>query len=113
VIEEKMNTMLEIKFRLYMQNLSQERQLELQQVTQNPLSLPLPSSISSIAALHTWYPIDDITGDTTCCLHIPLGRMGNKTKEVAIGVVMLGRVFHNNPIPTEYAKVLDREITDM
>jgi hypothetical protein len=26
---------------------------------------------------------------------------------------MLGRVFHNNPILTEYAKVLVREITDM
>jgi hypothetical protein len=29
-IEEKMNTMFETKFRSYMQNLSQERQLELQ-----------------------------------------------------------------------------------
>jgi hypothetical protein len=32
-IEEKMNTMFETKFRSYMQNLSQERQFELQQVT--------------------------------------------------------------------------------
>jgi hypothetical protein len=39
--------------------------------------------------------------------------VGNKTKEVAIGVAMLGRVFHNNPIPAEYAKVLVREITDI
>jgi hypothetical protein len=60
-----------------------------------------------------WYPIDDITGDRTCRLHIPLGRVGNKTKEVAIGVAMLGRVFHNNPIPAEYAKVLLRVITDI
>jgi hypothetical protein len=30
-----------------------------------------------------------------------------------IGVVMSGRVFHNNPIPVEYAKILVREITDM
>jgi hypothetical protein len=37
----------------------------------------------------------------------------NKTKEVAIGVTMSGRVFHNSPIPAEYAKVLVREITDM
>jgi hypothetical protein len=37
----------------------------------------------------------------------------NKTKEVAIDVTMLGRVFHNNLIPAEYAKVLVREITDM
>jgi hypothetical protein len=39
--------------------------------------------------------------------------VGNKIKEVTIGVVMPGRVFHNNPIPAEYAKVLVREITDM
>jgi hypothetical protein len=38
--------------------------------------------------------------------------VGNKTKEVAIGVAMPGCVFHNNPIPAEYAKVLVREITD-
>jgi hypothetical protein len=37
----------------------------------------------------------------------------NKTKEVAIDVAMPGRVFHNNPIQAEYAKVLVREITDM
>jgi hypothetical protein len=48
-----------------------------------------------------------------CCLHIPICRVGNKIKEVAIGVAMAGRVFHNNPIPAEYAKVLVREITDM
>jgi hypothetical protein len=39
--------------------------------------------------------------------------VGNKTKEVAIGVATSGRVFHNNPILEEYAKVLVREITDM
>jgi hypothetical protein len=60
-----------------------------------------------------WYPIDDITGDTPCHLHIPLDRVGNKTKEVAIGVAMSGCVFQNNPIPIEYAKVLVLEITDM
>jgi hypothetical protein len=48
-----------------------------------------------------------------CHLHISLGRLENKTKEVAIGVVMPGRVFHNNPIPAEYAKVLVHEITNM
>jgi hypothetical protein len=39
--------------------------------------------------------------------------VGNKTKEVTIGVGMPERVFHNNPIPAEYAKVLVREITNM
>jgi hypothetical protein len=60
-----------------------------------------------------WYPIDDITGNTPCHLHIPLSRVRNKTKEDVIGVAMMRHVFHNNPIPTEYAKVLVREITDM
>jgi hypothetical protein len=110
-IEEKMNTIFETKFKSYMQNLSQETPLELQQVTQNPLPPPLLCSIGSIATIHTWYPIDDITGGTPCRLHISLGRVGNKTKEVAIGVAMPGRIIHNNPIPTEYAKVLVRENT--
>jgi hypothetical protein len=52
-------------------------------------------------------------GDMPCHLHIPLGRVGNKTKEVAIGVAMSGRVFHNNPIPVKYAKVLVCGIIDM
>jgi hypothetical protein len=103
-----MNTIFETKFRSYMQNLSQEIQFELQQVTQ-----PLLSNIGSTLALCMWYPVDDITGDMPCHLHIPLDRVGNKTKEVAIGVAMSGRVFHNNPIPAEHAKVLVREITDM
>jgi hypothetical protein len=60
-----------------------------------------------------WYPVDDITGDTPCRLHIPLGRVGNKIKEVVIGVAMPGHVFHNNPIPTEYAKVLVHETINM
>jgi hypothetical protein len=51
--------------------------------------------------------------DTPCCLHISLGRVGNKTKEVVIGVAMSRRVFHKNSIPTEYAKVFVREVTDM
>jgi hypothetical protein len=112
-IEERMNTMFETKFRSYMQNLSQEKQLKLQQVTQNPSPPPLLSSIGSTAVLRTWYPIDDIMGGMPCHLHIPLGRVRNKTKEVVIGVAMLGRVFHNNPIPVEHAKVLIREITDI
>jgi hypothetical protein len=112
-IEEKMNTMFETKFRAFVDNFGQGRQLaELEQVTQTPPLPPPLSSIGSTTTLHTWYPMDDITGDTPCHLHIPLGRVGNKTKEVAIGVAMPGRVFHKNPIPTEYAKVLVREITD-
>jgi hypothetical protein len=57
--------------------------------------------------------LNDITGDMPCLLHIPLSRVENKTKEVAIGLAMPGRVFHNNPILVEYANVLVHEITDM
>jgi hypothetical protein len=60
-----------------------------------------------------WYPVDDITVDTPCRLHIPLGRVRNKTKDVVIGVAMPRRVFYSNPIPVEYAKVLVQEIADM
>jgi hypothetical protein len=108
-----MNLMFETKFRSYMQSLTQERSLELQQITQDPSPPPHLSSIGSTAAVPTWYPIDDIMGDTPCRLHIPIDRVGNKTKEVVIGVTMPGRVFHNNPIPVEYAKVLVHEITDI
>jgi hypothetical protein len=52
-------------------------------------------------------------GDMLCCLHIPIGRVRNKTKEVTIGAAMPGCVFHNNSIPAEYAKVLVLEIIDM
>jgi hypothetical protein len=113
VIEEKMNSMFETKFRSYMQSLTQERPLELQQITQNSSAPPHLSSIGSTAVVPMWYPVDDIMGDMPCRLHIPLDRVGNKTKEVVIGVAMLGHVFHNNPIPAEYAKVLVHEITEM
>jgi hypothetical protein len=113
LIEEKMKSMFETKFRSYMQSLTQERLLELQQITQNPSPPPHLSCIGSIVAVPMWYPVDDITGDMPCCLHIPIGRVRNKIKEVAIGVAMPGCVFLNNPIPAEYAKVLVGEITDL
>jgi hypothetical protein len=69
--------------------------------------------MGSTIGLGTWYPVYDIMVDMPCRLHIPLSRVGNKTKEIATGVVMLERVLHNNPIPVEYAKVLVQEITDM
>jgi hypothetical protein len=108
-----MNSMFETKFRSYMRSLTQERPLELRQITQNPSPPPHISSIGSTTIVPMWYPIDDITGDTPYHLHIPLGRVGNKIKEVAIGVVMSERVFHNNPILVEYAKMLVHEITDI
>jgi hypothetical protein len=103
-IKEKVNKLLENIFMAFIQNLSQEH-------GSPPLHLLAPqatnlSSMSSTTSLGTWYPVDDIIVDTPCRLHIPLGRVGNKTKEVATGVAIPGRVLHNNPIPVEYAKVL-------
>jgi hypothetical protein len=110
-IEEKVNTHFDNRFMTFIQNLSQQK-------GSPPLHLLAPqaanlSSMGSTTGLGTWYPVDDITVDMSCRLHIPLGRVRNKTKEVAIGVVMSGRVFHNNPIPAECAKVLVREITNI
>jgi hypothetical protein len=110
-IEEKVNTLFENRCMTFIQNLSQQE-------GSPPLHLLAPqtvnlSSMDSTTSLGTWYLVNDITVDTPCHLHIPLGRVGNKTKEVVIGVEMSGHIFHNNPTPTEYAKVLVQEITDM
>jgi hypothetical protein len=101
---EKVNTLFMNRFMAFIQNLSQEH-------GSRPLHLLAPqaanlSSMGSTTGLGTWYPVDDITVDTPCRLHIPLGRVENKTKEVPTGVGMLGRVLHNNPILVEYAMVL-------
>jgi hypothetical protein len=101
-IEEKVNTLFENRFITFIQNLSQE---------DAPFHLIAPqaanlSSMGSMTGLGTWYPTDDITVDTPYRLHITLGRVGNKIKEIAIGVTMSERVFHNNPIPADNAKVL-------
>jgi hypothetical protein len=103
-LEEKVNTLFENRFMVFIQNLSQQE-------GSPPLHLLAPqaanlSSIDSTTGLDTWYHVDDITVDTPCLLHIPLGRVGNKIKDVAIGVVMPGHIFYNNPILIEYAKVL-------
>jgi hypothetical protein len=83
-------------FMAFIRNLSQQE-------GSPPLNLLAPqadnlSSMGSTTGLGTWYPVDDITVDTPCHVHIPLGRMGNKIKEVAIGVAMPGHIVHNNPI---------------
>jgi hypothetical protein len=96
-IEEKVNTLFENKFIAFIQNLIQQEGSPLLHLL-TPQAANL-SSMSYTTDLGTWYPVDDIMVDTPYRLHILLGRVGNKTKEVAIGVAMPGRVFHNNPIP--------------
>jgi hypothetical protein len=103
-IEEKVNMLFENRLMTFIQNLSQQE-------GSPPLHLLAPqaankSSMGSTTGLGSWYPVDDITVNMPCRLHIPLGGVKNKTKEVVIGVVMSESVFHNNPIPIEYAKVL-------
>jgi hypothetical protein len=83
-IEEKLNSIFETKFRSYMQSLAQERPLELQQITQNSSLPPHLSSIGSTAAVQIWYPVDDITGDMPCRLHIPISRVGTKQKRLQL-----------------------------
>jgi hypothetical protein len=75
-LEEKVNTLFENMLMVFIQNLSQEGP---------PLHLLAPqatnlSSIGSMIGLGTWYPMDDITVDSPCYLHIPLSRVENKTK---------------------------------
>jgi hypothetical protein len=96
-IEEKANTLFENKFMTFIQNLSQEGSPLLHLLAPQATNL---SNMSSTTGLGTWYPVDDITIDTPCHLHISLNRVRNKIKEVAIGVAMPERVFHNNPILT-------------
>jgi hypothetical protein len=110
-IEDKVNTLFENRFMAFIENLSQEHGSALLHLLA-PQATNL-SSMGSTTGLVTWYLMDDITIDTHCRLHIPLGRVGNKTKEVANVVAMPERVFHDNPIPVEYARVLVWEITDM
>jgi hypothetical protein len=103
-IEEKVNTLFENRFMAFIPNLNQQH-------GSPPLHLLAPqaanlSSMGSMIGLGTRYPMNDIMVDTPCRLHIHLGRVENKTIEVATGVAMSRRIFHNNPIPVEYAKVL-------
>jgi hypothetical protein len=104
--------LFENRFMTFMQNLSQERQLDPPlQYLLAPQATNL-SNMGSTIGLATWYRIDDIMIDMPCRLHIPLGRVGTKAKEVAIGVAMSGCIFHNNPILAKYAKCwFERSLT--
>jgi hypothetical protein len=77
-LEEKVNTLFENRFMVFIQNLSHQE-------GSAPLHLQAPqatnlSSMGSTTDLGTWYPVDDITVNTPCCHHIPLGRVGNKRR---------------------------------
>uniref|UniRef100_A0A0E0DKP6 DUF8039 domain-containing protein n=1 Tax=Oryza meridionalis TaxID=40149 RepID=A0A0E0DKP6_9ORYZ len=71
-------------------------------VPQPKQTVQIPSSVGSVEK--TPYPVDLITSPTTCSLIVLIGR-AEKTKEVGSGLAILGRSFHNNPIPKDYARV--------
>lgn len=68
----------------------------------------MPSSAGSVAQR---FPVDYITEDTPCSLHVPIGRSGH-SKEAARGIAIPGDLFHMRPIPDEYTKVQVTEITN-
>jgi hypothetical protein len=65
-------------------------------------STQILSSVGSVE--NTTYPVDSITGPTPCSFVVPIGRAG-KTKEVASGLAIPGRQFHNSLIPADYVSV--------
>jgi hypothetical protein len=70
-IKEKINMLFENIFMTFIQNLSQQEGSPLLHLLA-PQAANL-SSMGSMVGLGTWNPVDDITVDTPCCLHIPLG----------------------------------------
>jgi hypothetical protein len=72
-IEDKVNTLFEKKFMAFMQNLSQQHGSPLLH-----LLAPQAASLNSMGSMTgsgTWYPVDQITIDMPCRLHIPPGRV--------------------------------------
>ncbi len=57
------------------------------------------------------YPFDDVTEDTPCKLLILVGRVGKKIL-IATGRFILGRRFHCQDIPDDYAKVEVRTVIE-
>ena len=80
-----------------------------QQTCTQPLHL---SSAGSTPASTHKYPVDSITEDTPCSLHVPIGKKGRATIKVAEGIAMVGRTFHTAPIPPECAKVQVIRVVD-
>ena len=77
----------------------------MQMVITQPLDSPIvPSSIGSVAN-REHYAVDDIIAPTTCSLVISYGITNIRTIEVATGMVIPGRDYHNKKMPEEYCRV--------
>ncbi|RLM75107.1 hydroxyproline-rich glycoprotein-like [Panicum miliaceum] len=58
------------------------------------------------------YPVDDITENTPCTLHMTLGKRGKTLMKVADGIATPERTFHTVPIPQECARVQIIKVDD-
>jgi hypothetical protein len=64
----------------------------------------IPSSVASTAnKVH--YPVDDIDRPVACSLVIRYGINNHRTREVAVGLVIPGRKYHESDILEDYYKV--------
>jgi hypothetical protein len=64
----------------------------------------IPSSVASTAnKVH--YPINDIDRLVACSLVIRYGINNRRTREVAVGLAIPRRKYHENDIPEDYCKV--------
>ncbi|TVU50243.1 hypothetical protein EJB05_01607 [Eragrostis curvula] len=70
-----------------------------------------PSSVGSTPVDTDRYPVDKIKEDTPCSLLLPYGRKG-RTKMVAEGIAMVGRVMHTRAILAECARVQVLRVVD-
>jgi hypothetical protein len=64
----------------------------------------IPSNVASTEN-RVHYPVDDIDRLVACSLVIRYGINNHRTREVAIGLVILGRKYHRSNIPEDYYKV--------
>jgi hypothetical protein len=93
---------------MYAQQMStQAPQMQLVPTTQ-PLvtqcTTTIPSSVASTAnKVH--YPVDDIDRPVACSLVIRYGINNHRKREVAVGLVIPGRKYHESDIPEDYCKV--------
>ncbi|KAK3123318.1 hypothetical protein QOZ80_8AG0628540 [Eleusine coracana subsp. coracana] len=72
-------------------------------------SVSMQPSISGQPSVPMQSKTDNITEDTPCELHVPLGYKG-KTMKVASGTTFLGEMLHNRDIPPGYVRVTVSEI---
>ena len=51
------------------------------------------------------YPVNNIVKPTPCNLVVPYGRLSRRQMSVGMGVALPGRMYYEQPIPDDYARV--------